>query len=183
MEEIWESIEGYESAYQISNCGIVRSIDRIVISKNGVRQFIHGVYLKPKTDKDGYLFVHLSKDGEQTFKSIHRLVAAAFINRGEAGPVINHIDGNRTNNTADNLEWCTVTENNRHSIKLRRSKGIPINGNGMKPIIQIDMNGNVLKKWPSIKSAADELGFRNSSICTCCKGRSKTSYGYVWEYA
>ena len=100
----WRPIEGYEGLYEVSNLGQVRS-------------FYTGEakVLKPSIDKDGYLKAGLSKDGKMYLKSIHRLVASAFIPNIGDKPQVNHIDGDKTNNTVDNLEWVTSKENIQHA--------------------------------------------------------------------
>lgn len=106
MQELFRDIVGYEGIYQISNLGNVKSFKRV--SK--------GELLKPVYRK-GYATVTLSKNGISKIHSIHRLIATAFIPNPDNLPIINHIDGNKTNNDLSNLEWCTQLENMRHAFK------------------------------------------------------------------
>ena len=110
MEEIWKDIEGYEGLYQISNLGRVKSFPR-----KGTQTKKEKI-LKEKRDKKGYCFVSLNNVGAKPYK-IHRLVAQAFIPNLENKPQINHIDGDKTNNRIDNLEWCNNSENQIHAYK------------------------------------------------------------------
>lgn len=103
----YKAIEGYDYPYYITDDGRVWSDSR----KNGIERF-----LKPIKSKDGYLFVNLYKNGKPKVMRVHRLVAQAFIENPDNKPYVNHIDGNRTNNAANNLEWCTQQENVRHAI-------------------------------------------------------------------
>jgi hypothetical protein len=114
MVEIWKDVVGYESIYEISNFGNVKSFK---YGKEKIR--------KLRNDKDGYLLINLCKDKKvKTFK-IHRLVAQAFIPNPDNKPQINHIDGNKSNNKVDNLEWVTNKENSKHAVEklLRNTKG------------------------------------------------------------
>ena len=102
MKEQWREIENYED-YVISDQGRVFSYKR-------------SIFLKPAKDGGGYLFVILSKNGVCKSHRIHRLVALAFIPNPENKETVNHIDGIKTNNQADNLEWATHSENTQHSF-------------------------------------------------------------------
>lgn len=76
--------------------------------------------MTPYDNGHGYLMVSLQKDGKRSPRYVHRLVAEAFVDNPEEKPVVNHIDHNTKNNSAENLEWCTVKENVRHSLHLMR---------------------------------------------------------------
>lgn len=123
-DEIWKDIPGYEGYYEVSTLGNVRSIDRFVKSPTTDRLPIKG---KPKsvcTDKYGYLHVCLSKEHKTWYPTVHRLVALAFIPNPDNKPCIDHIDGDKLNNRLENLRWCTVKENNRNPITIKRHKEI-----------------------------------------------------------
>lgn len=102
----WRPIRGYEGLYEISNRGEVLSIP-------GYKR--KGGLLKLKLKNSGYLFVTLSKNNTQENVYIHHVVAAAFIGPRPSGYDVNHIDGDKFNNDAGNLEYCTRTENMRHA--------------------------------------------------------------------
>jgi hypothetical protein len=107
MEEIWKDIEGYGGLYQISNQGKVKSFRRTTgkpyrILKQGITIW-------------GYKYVNLFNQGGK-MKTIHRLVALAFIPNPENKREVNHKDSNRLNNHVDNLEWVTSKENTRHAM-------------------------------------------------------------------
>ena len=134
-EEVWKPIKGYEHKYEVSNLGNVRSLD---YNNTGTIKI-----LKPQrrthTGND-YLFVNFS--GKMKF--IHRLVAQAFIDNPNNKPCINHIDGNKQNNTLDNLEWCTYQENENHSRKVLKKKVNVNNYNKMKK--ERDLYKNIVDK-------------------------------------
>lgn len=115
MEE-WKDVVGYEGYYQVSNLGNVRSIDRIVDGLNG-RRFFKGITLKQNKDNYGYCIVSLYKERKPKTCKVHRLVADAFIENVNDKSTINHIDGNKENNSVENLEWLTQEENFQHAIK------------------------------------------------------------------
>lgn len=115
-EEIWKDIEGYEGLYQVSNLGRVRSFDRYVNAKGGGRSFRKGRILKAGKTKQGYSFVALTNEKSKQF-TVHRLVAQAFLKKQNFRKVVNHIDGNKENNSVTNLEYVTSSENTKHAYK------------------------------------------------------------------
>ena len=117
-EEIWEDIVGYETKYQVSNFGRVRSLDRYPLFKDGRKRLLKGKVLKPVKDRNGRLYVKLSdNENVRKNKSISRMVATAFLGSPEDALLeVNHIDGNPLNNHIENLEWTTRQENMRHAF-------------------------------------------------------------------
>ena len=104
MEE-WRDIPGYEGAYQVSSLGNVRSI-----------RWHKPMVLKPSKMGRGYLQCHISYKGKEQYLYVHRIVAMAFVTNEDNRPYVNHIDGNKTNNDADNLEWVEPYENTYHAM-------------------------------------------------------------------
>ena len=117
----WKDIENYEDLYEVSNTGLVRSKDRVITQKSGVRMPYPSKLLKPdkkgKLTVDGkmYLRVTLSKNHVTNRYSIQQLVANAFIPNIDSKPSVNHIDNNPENNHVSNLEWVTHSENMIHA--------------------------------------------------------------------
>lgn len=164
MEEIWKDIEGYEGVYQVSNLGRVNSLytNRIL---NG--------------DKVGgrYLRVVLCKNNIKSKKLIHRLVAQAFIPNPENKPQVNHIDEDKTNNRADNLEWVTRKENANHGIRntrMSKSKSIPV--------IAINIKTGESKDFYGASECAKQLGLYQQNITRVLKGKCKQTGGYTFKY-
>ena len=185
--EIWKDIEGYEGAYQVSNLGRVRSLDRYTDRLDSVGNsrelFVKGKILKPAIMKKGYLRVSLSIGHRQaTSLQVHRLVAQAFVQNPEKLPQVNHIDENKTNNRADNLEWVTNKENSNHGTRNKRIA----TGNAM-PVIMMDKDYNELRRFESINEAARWLGGMHfvSAISRVCRGIKHhfIAGGYRWRYA
>lgn len=163
-DEEFRQIKGYEGLYEVSNKGRVYSH----ISKK---------FMTTNTLRNGYPSVLLSKGKEEVFKFIHRLVAEAFVPNPNNYPVVNHKDENRTNNAAENLEWCTTKYNLNYGSrnkKLSESLGIPI--------VCIDRFGTKTR-FKSARDAAKKLGILTTSICNAVKGRAKTAGGYFWKYS
>ena len=168
MEEVWKWVEGYEDSYQVSNLGNVRSLN---YRGTGLKR-----NLVPKENNCGRLWVALQ--GKPYL--IHRLVARAFIPNIYNLPQINHKDENPKNNVVDNLEWCTGEDNRnayfKHHVCGRRKKNT-------FPINQIDLNGNIVKKWEDSRTITNETGMNQWSITQCCDGKRHTAYGFRWQYA
>lgn len=183
--EIWKDIKGYENLYQVSNLGNVRSLDHI--RKNGKdenKKCLHkGKMLKPGIESIGYKVVGLSKEGKSKSFRVHRLVAETFIDNPNNYKCINHKDENKLNNNVNNLEWCTIAYNNNYGTKQERYKKNIIKKIGRK-INQYDLNENLIKTWDCIMDAERYLKRKRAAtpIWYCCQKKTKTAYGYRWEY-
>lgn len=122
--EVWKDVLGYENYYQISSHGRIRSVQRSIIYKNGKHYNYESKFLKLLIDKYGYYRVNLNKDNKMSTQNIHRLVAIHFIPNPENFLQINHINGIKSDNKVENLEWCDTYHNLNHSYinKLKRIK-------------------------------------------------------------
>ena len=121
MQEIWKDIKDYEGSYQVSNLGRVRSLTRKVKTFNGFRT-TKGKLLKLLKTNRNYFRVDLKRNQKDKYISIHRLVAEAFLPNPNNYPVINHIDGDTSNNRVDNLEWCTQSHNVKEAYRIGLAK-------------------------------------------------------------
>lgn len=186
--EIWKDIEGYESYYQISNLGNVKSLDRI----DAIGREIKGRLLKWKHNNRGYFTISLNKNGKARYFLVHRLVATTFIKNPDNLSEVNHIDEDKSNNSVGNLEWCTSEYNHKYgtreerrllntnfSFLVERNK---VSGyKNFKPIIAIYPNGR-LEHFDSQKNAAIKLCISGVGINAVLKKRQKTHKGYRFEY-
>jgi len=117
MEEEWKPIKDYESLYEISNYGNIKSKDRIVNAKHNSKRIVKGRNMSFFINKSGYLEATLCKNSKKKLHRVNRLVAETFIPNSENKPCVNHKDGNKLNNNVNNLEWCTYSENLIHAWK------------------------------------------------------------------
>lgn len=111
--EIWKEVKGYEGLYEVSDEGRVRSIGRWKTNHSKM-QWVEEKIKVPRLNNYGYYITDLYKDNKSRTISIHRLVALNFIENPEDKYSVNHIDGVKTNNCVENLEWATAKEQNHH---------------------------------------------------------------------
>lgn len=164
LKEIWVQLKE-NKYYEISNYGRIKS-NRYWVGNHWVyREKI----LKQPISKNGYKMVSINCKRYY----VHRLVAKYFLIKENNKNFVNHLDGNKLNNNVNNLEWCSIYENNVHAINNNLRK--------IKKIIQKNKNNEILKIWNSMKEINETLGFEKSSICVSCK-TGKVRYGYYWEY-
>lgn len=109
MSDVWKPIVGYEGLYEVAPCGAIRNVRTLR-------------WLSPSEKDDGYMSVKLFRDGVGRNKTVHRIVAEAFLPNPESKPQVNHIDHDKTNNRVDNLEWVTPQENTNHEIRSGTNK-------------------------------------------------------------
>lgn len=158
--EIWKPINGYEGLYEVSTLGSVRNVKTKKM-------------LKTVLKRTGYREVCLTLNGKKFFL-VHRLVANAFIKNPNNLPCVNHIDENKQNNMAENLEWCSFAYNCTYGDGSKRRDS---------PVVQFTQDGSFVKMWESMKDAEDTLGIRYQNISAVCRNKHVTAGGYVWEYA
>lgn len=163
--EQWKSVAEFNGIYEVSNMGRVRrtSPQRIIAQKK---------------QGNGYMSVHLSIHGKTFFRLVHRLVALAFVENRNNHPQINHINEDKTDNRAENIEWCSGSYNCKYGhrndamIESRR-----------RPVVQMDLHGNIINTFAILNEAGRKTGISPAHICDVCNGKRNTAGGYIWKYS
>ena len=176
MGEVFRDIKGFEGQYQVGNLGTVISMSYFGVDRiKPLKQVKHHC---------GYMVVKL---GEKNWSMVHRLVANAFIPNPENKRCVNHIDGNKQNNAASNLEWATHKENMTHAIKTglrnphNNNKPFGSENPTRKPVLQYSLDGSFIKRWECISDAARHLNCSPAQIVNTIAGRHKTCRGFLWH--
>lgn len=187
MQEQWKPISGYESHYEVSSSGNVRAKERVVSDRKIAKRVFKARPIKPWViTSTGYLAVSLSKQGNVEKFTVHSLVAEHFCHKPSDAECVNHIDGNRQNNSAENLEWTTYAWNNKHAYgelgrkaprtaeagKGHASYKGAIEGTCIETGRKIVMHGrkNIL-----------EHGFSSQSVYACCLGKMQSHRGFTFK--
>lgn len=162
-KETWKDIEGYGGKYQVSNLGRVKS-------NNFHRAGCSGI-LKPTTNSKGYVYITFSKDGKRKQIGLHRVVAQAFCDNPDNLPQVDHINCNKEDNRAVNLEWVTAGENSKRAYKNGlTSQHIKDTSNA---ITLVDRKILAFFEFSSQREASCWLGFKPNTvaaaICNCRK--------------
>lgn len=175
--EEWRDCIGFEGCYAVSNLGRVKSLDRVLKHKTHGTWHIKERLLKPGYVGPGkYLGVsfHLG-NGEMENHKVHRLVAEAFIPKVEGKDFINHIDGNKQNNTVENLEWCTPKENSDHAWRTGLCKNVITCK--ARAVVNVETD----EHFSSIAEAEQAYHVASGAIQHAIR-RGTRSCGYHWNY-
>ena len=162
---IWKDVAGYEGLYKVSNMGDVLSAKRqgnkgehLMIQQNGTY---------------GYPQVCLTKNGKHKTAKVHRLVALAFVPNPHGYTEINHIDEDKWNCRADNLEWCTRAYNVHYGTRTQKIS---------TKVAMFTKDGKYIQSFNSMREACRICGFPYvGNIARAVKGKRGTAYGYVWK--
>lgn len=187
MEEVWKKVPGFDW-YEVSDRGNVRSIDREFVNNIGRRCFLKGTAIKPKVERGYIRFGLRDENHKKVMMSVHRLVAMAFIPNPNNYQTVNHINGIKTDNRVENLEWCSIQDNIRHAYKnnlgncLNNSKE-RINHvnekNSYKRIVVICPDGTE-KEFHSVKEVALHFGIKVLTINDALIKNSHRAFGYTF---
>lgn len=186
--EEWKDVIGYEGLYQVSNIGRVCSLDRTINNKRGVYKRA-GRIKAICNASGGYKFVGLCKNGIHKNILLHILVAKAFIPNPFCKRTVNHINCDKSDNRACNLEWATDSENIKHAYRngLKQSTKAQLGKTGFKssrgiPVLQIDRKTNKrICVFGSAQDAQRHTGVNYTDILYCCRGKLKTAGGFIWK--
>jgi hypothetical protein len=183
MTFLKKPIKGYEGIYEIHSNGRVWSVKRF----NKQNRLCGDLFLSLHDNSSGYKKVILTKNNKSKSFYIHRIVAESFIPNPKNLPCVNHKDGNPSNNNLENLEWCSYSENIKHSFKFLNRKptmkgNFGKDHNRSKTYLQLDINGNLIKEWYSSYEIQRELGILQQNISKVCKGKRRSAGGFIWKY-
>jgi len=189
--EVWVPINGYDR-YYVSNLGRVKSASLEIKVKRGQQEYnlpINGRVLIPIKHRNGYVVVGLNNGNGTKIKSIHRLVATAFIHNPENKPTVNHKNGIKDDNRVENLEWATYSENVKHGYDVL---GVTPSKHALgkfgklckhsRPVVQMDLSMNEIKVWDCMADAEREMGFNRAMVHRCCNNIKLNGYGFKWKY-
>ena len=187
-DEVWKDIIGHPG-YQISNFGRVRSIERIIHTMRQGKPFNSrhkAKFLSLIKNKSGYLMVTLGRKGARKTYIVSRLVAKSFIPNPDNLPEVNHINENKLDNRACNLEWCSREYNQSYGTRNTRISKSMLNRDAYKHVLQYDADMNLISEHMSISAAERALrgieGKCGENIRQNILGNTKHAYGYIWRY-
>lgn len=156
----------------------------------GYNVMVDGKIISPRgkilkgSNCNGYLAIRV----KGVWYKIHRLVAERYVSNPDGKPEVNHKDGNKTNNHASNLEWCTKSENTKHGFEvlgrqqIKHRLGLFGKDNPTsKPIVGTNSNGIVKLEFNSLNDAK-RAGYDMANISKCCLGQRQTAHGLIWHF-
>lgn len=185
--ETWKDIPGYEGWYKVSNYGRIKSVDRLVQESrhDGIQKTKHCKSCIIKGSLYGnYLICHLKRDGTSRIVKFHRIVCSAFHENPLNLPEVNHKNEIKTDNRADNLEWCSRKYNATYGTAINRIVTQTRNHPSLsKKVYQFSMNGKPIASYPSVKEAMRITGIKDVNIRSVCNnGKSSSAGGFIWSY-
>ena len=170
IKEIWKPIDGFEN-YEVSNLGRVKSLK-------------YGKILKPQNNGNGYLFVHLCRNGKSKQFCVHRLVATAFIPNPKGFKQVNHRDEVKTNNCVENLEFCNAKYNNSYGTRMEKVAA------ALSKVVEASKypDFRTIKLRFASTNEAGRNGYDKGHVSACCRGcfnrEGNNKYrGLFWRFA
>lgn len=157
----------------------IKDCPYMVCNEGYVFSIATGHILTPSHKKSGYDEVTIHDDeGQLRYLLIHRVVADYFVSKRDGADEVNHKDGNKRNNNADNLEWVTRNENLKHAYEL----GLRCDDVSAKKVVATNVENGEEIEFSSIYKAARFFGISQGNICMCCKGLRPYANGFYWRY-
>lgn len=175
-KEVWKDISWYEWLYQVSNLWNVKSLKYNHTNREKILSVKWSLY---------YMF-WLCWKWSKKHKTVHRIVAKEFIPNPESKPEVNHINGIKTDNRVENLEWCTKSENWMHAYKMWLSKAphtwkLWKNHHCSKAVLQYDLKWNFIKEWWWMRDIKRAIWINNGRISECCNWKRENFWWYIWK--
>lgn len=185
QKEVWKDIKDFEGLYQVSNLGNIKRLERDIIDFRGVKQHFKESILSPSINKYGYLQTTLRKNRTKHTVKVHKLVALMFVDNPNNYVIIDHIDGNKTNNVAKNLRWVTNSENvlNPNTYSKFKENVTIVRKNEGVCVCKLDDNYKVLEIFNSFEDAAKNVNCSSQLIKNACKQNNKhyKAKGFHWR--
>lgn len=163
---------------QVGELPFLASRDGRIFNKNSGKEYTQ------QLSRSGYYEIHTRIKFKAYSFRVHRLVAIAYLENPNNLPVVNHKDENKRNNNVNNLEWCTQqyncnygNRNNKLRLKNLNNKQIS------KSVLMCNLNGDVIREFPSIMEVERIMGFSNANISSVCRNKRHSCGGYIWRYS
>ena len=176
MEE-WRDVRGYEGLYQVSSKGRVKACRKTDARGHNRNEKV----MSQNLSNQGRPRVNLEKNGIRKVVFVHRLVAEAFLPNPLVKREVNHIDGDKTNNNVENLEWATRSENMLHAERMRLHTMAPALEAHKQRVCQI-YGRFVIAVFDSIADASRATGIDSQNISSAASGKRYQAGGYEWRY-
>lgn len=174
-EAVWKTYPDPKYPFiEANQFGEIRTKDRTVTGKNGKKYHIKGRILKQHLKKSGYMYVSFRMNGKTVYLRAHRIIATCFVPNPNDYPEVNHIDNDRTNNAASNLEWCTRKYNETYKKNFGTTQAELFG----KPVFAVDLKTGKVLRFESQHEAARKLGINVIYINKVVKGKQNQTGGY-----
>jgi hypothetical protein len=175
LNEIWKDVPSFIGILQVSNFGQIKRLQRYKKAKNNSTVYMPEKILKQTVSSYGYYKICISVNNKRHDLLSHRLIAEAFVPNPDSKHQINHINGIKTDNSIENLEWVSLTENIKHAQATGLSAVQPKGeANKLsKKLYQYDIFGNLIKVWSGIRQACIELNINRSNMSRHLNGKIK----------
>lgn len=186
--EIWKDIPNFKGLYQVSNMGRIKSMDRYIVYKrpqdSKQRKVLYKGTILKASHYGKYLICHIGHNNKKISIKYHRLVCSVFNSNSENLKEVNHLNEIKTDNRAENLEWCTRKQNANWGTAIKRSSVARVNHPDLSRVVyQFTLDGQFVAKYPSAKEAARHLGLKSANILSSCHDLfSSSTGGFLWSF-
>jgi NUMOD4 motif len=174
MSERWTPVKGF-SKYEVNNLGVVRELDRIQKVRKGKDIIVYGEEVYGYYGADGYEYVTLYRNNKRYEVLLHEMMLKSFKpTKKKYKPL--HVDGDKKNNTLDNLIWDGLKETQKRVSKKK------VWNKNSKKVYQYDKEGRLVSVWDSLQEVRNVLGYGQGNISLVANGKKPEAYGYIWSY-